>query len=104
MKKKKLEYNLYVLGVKFMNEKIKYYLLTFIRYFGDSFFYPFFSLYLYSKENIAESKVGILVALTPLIGLLANPLFSKICKNFKTTIIKSKNFLLFIIFSLLYNY
>lgn len=67
-----------------MSEKIKYYLLTFIRYFGDSFFYPFFSLYLYSKDNIAESKVGILVAITPLIGLLANPLFSKICKNFKT--------------------
>ena len=101
-----------------MNEKIKYYLLTFIRYFGDSFFYPFFSLYLYSKENIAESKVGILVALTPLIGLLANPLFSKICKNFKTlknvlgiiglleafficVIVNSSNFYVLLIFTIL---
>lgn len=67
-----------------MNEKIKYKLLTFIRYLGDSFFYPFFALYLHSKDNIGETKIGILIAITPFIGIVMNPIFSKICKNFKT--------------------
>jgi len=67
-----------------MNEKVKFYILTFIRYLGDSFFYPFFALYLHTKENIGESKIGILIALSPFIGLIANPIFSKLSKNYKT--------------------
>lgn len=66
-----------------MKEKYKYYLLTFIRYLGDSFFYPFFALYLHTKDSIGESKIGILIAITPFIGIIANPIFSKICKNFR---------------------
>lgn len=67
-----------------MKEKFKYLSLTFLRYLGDSFFYPFFSLYLYTKDNIGETKIGILISITPLLGILFNPIFSKICKNFKT--------------------
>ena len=66
-----------------MKERMKYYILTFIRYLGDAFFYPFFALYLHTKDNVGEARIGILIALTPLIGLVANPIFSKICKNFK---------------------
>lgn len=63
------------------NFKIK--LLTFIRYFGDSFFYPFLAIYLHSLDY-GETRIGILVALTPLIGIIVNPLYSKLCKNAKT--------------------
>ena len=66
-----------------MKEKYKYYFLTFIRFLGDSFFYPFFALYLHSKEGIGEGRIGVLIAIIPFIGLIANPILSKICKNFK---------------------
>lgn len=65
-----------------MKEKYKYYFLTFIRFLGDSFFYPFFALYLHSKDGIGEGRIGILIAITPFIGLIANPILSKICKDF----------------------
>ena len=67
-----------------MSENIKYKLLMFIRYLGDSFFYPFFALYL-SNRGIIESKIGFILSISPLIGILCNPIFSYICKNIKTT-------------------
>ena len=67
-----------------MSENIKYKLLMFIRYLGDSFFYPFFALYL-SERNIVESKIGFILSISPLLGILCNPIFSHICKNIRIT-------------------
>lgn len=64
-----------------MNENIKYKFLTTIRYLGDGFFYPFFALYL-KNNNLTESRVGFLLSISPLLALLLNPIYSKICNNF----------------------
>lgn len=66
-----------------MNEKIKFKLLTFIRYLGDSFFYPFLALYLNTK-TIGVDKIGYLIAITPLISIIVNPIYASFCKNAKT--------------------
>lgn len=63
-----------------MSENNKLRLLVFLRYLGDSFFYPFLSLYLDSLL-FGESKIGLLLALVPLISILFNPVYSKICKD-----------------------
>lgn len=65
-------------------ENIKYRILTFVRYLGDSFYYPFIALYLKSR-GLVESKIGFIIGLSPLIGVLLNPLYTLICKNFKRT-------------------
>ena len=67
-----------------MNENIKYKILVFIRYLGDSFFYPFFALYLKSK-GLIEDQVGFILSISPLVGILINPVYSSICKNFNIT-------------------
>lgn len=74
-----------------MNENIKYKILTFIRYLGDSFFYPFFAVYLKSR-GLIESEIGLILSISPLVGILINPLYSMICKNFN----KTKNTLMII--------
>ena len=65
-----------------MNESIKFKILMFIRYLGDSFFYPFLALYLHSL-NFGEAKIGYLIAIIPLISIICNPIYSKLCKNTK---------------------
>lgn len=72
-------------------ENWKYRILTFIRYLGDSFYYPFVALYLHSR-HLTESKIGLLIGLSPLIGIILNPFLTYLCKNFK----KTKNLLGFI--------
>lgn len=67
-----------------MNETTKYKLLSFIRYLGDSFFYPFFALYL-SSQNLVESEIGFILSITPLVSILMNPIYSALCKDVKTT-------------------
>lgn len=67
-----------------MTENIKYKVLMFIRYLGDSFFYPFFALYL-SARGLIESEIGFILSISPLLGIICNPIFSHICKNIKTT-------------------
>ena len=67
-----------------MNEHLKYKLLAFIRYLGDSLYYPFFALFL-KNQGLIEGKIGFLISIAPLIGILTNPLYSMICKNFKIT-------------------
>ena len=74
-----------------MNENIKYKILTFIRYLGDSFFYPFFAVFLKSR-GLIESEIGLILSISPLVGILINPLYSMICKNFN----KTKNTLMII--------
>lgn len=63
-----------------MSKNIRIKILTFIRYLGDSFFYPFLAIYLKSL-TFGETRIGILIAATPLIAIIVNPIYSKICKN-----------------------
>jgi len=65
-----------------MNEVLKYKLISFFRYLGDALFYPFFALFLQSR-NLVESKIGFLISLAPFIGIILNPIYTKIAKNFK---------------------
>ncbi len=67
-----------------MSETLKYRLVTFIRYLGDSFFYPFFALFL-KAQGLVESKIGFVLSISPLIGIITNPIYSHLCKNIKTT-------------------
>lgn len=67
-----------------MKEITKYRLVTFLRYLGDSLFYPFFSLFL-QKQGLVEGKIGFILSISPLIGILTNPLYTKICKNYSIT-------------------
>lgn len=55
-------------------------ILTFVRYFGDCLFYGYFYLFLKSR-GLNESVIGTVSALTPIIALLSNPLWSGLSKN-----------------------
>lgn len=66
------------------NETNKYKILSFLRYLGDGFFYPFFALYL-SSTGLLEAKIGFILSISPLIGLLMNPIYSHFCKDIKIT-------------------
>ena len=65
-----------------MKEVTKYKLLSTIRYLGDSFYYPFISLYLVSC-NLLESNIGFILSITPLVSIFTNPIYTKICKKNK---------------------
>lgn len=67
-----------------MSEVTKYKLFNGIRYLGDAFFYPFFSLYLKS-QNLVEDKIGFLLSISPIIAIIANPIYSMLCKNTNRT-------------------
>lgn len=67
-----------------MKEITKYRLLTFLRYLGDSLFYPFFSLFL-QNQGLVEGKIGFILSISPLIGIITNPIYTKICKNYTIT-------------------
>lgn len=63
-----------------MNENLKYKILFTIRYLGDGMFYPFFSLYLYSR-GLLEERIGLLLSISPLLAIVLNPVYTAICKN-----------------------
>lgn len=67
-----------------MKEITKYRILTFLRYLGDSLFYPFFSLFL-QNQGLVEGKIGFILSISPLIGIITNPIYTKICKNYTIT-------------------
>lgn len=67
-----------------MKEVTKYRVLTFTRYLGDSFFYPFFSMLL-KNQGLVEGKIGFILSISPLVGIITNPIYTKICKNPKIT-------------------
>ena len=67
-----------------MKETTKYKLNATIRYFGDAFFYPFFALYLVNS-GLAEARIGFILSITPIIAIIANPIYSHICKDVKIT-------------------
>lgn len=55
-------------------------IMTFFRYFGDCLFYGFFYLFLESR-GLGGSKIGLITALTPIVALISNPLWSHLSKN-----------------------
>ena len=55
-------------------------IMTFLRYFADCLFYGYFTLSLMSK-GFNESEVGLICAFTPVVALLANPLWNVFSKN-----------------------
>ena len=63
-------------------ENVKYKILTAIRYLGDGFFYPFFALYLVTR-GLAEARIGFILGISPLLAIIMNPVYSKICNNVK---------------------
>ena len=63
-------------------ENVKYKILTTIRYLGDGFFYPFFALYLVTR-GLAEARIGFILGISPLLAIIMNPIYSKICNNVK---------------------
>ena len=65
-------------------ENIKYKALTAIRYLGDGFFYPFFALYLVSR-GLLEARIGFILSISPLLAILMNPVYAKICNKIKKT-------------------
>ena len=69
---------------KLFCETNKYKILATIRYLGDGLFYPFFALYLRSRE-MTEAHIGFILSISPLLAILMNPIYSKICKKPKDT-------------------
>jgi MFS family permease len=61
-------------------EILKYKLFYFFRYFGDALFYPFMSIYFVSK-GLSERELGIVLAITPIVTVLANPFWNYIVKD-----------------------
>lgn len=67
-----------------MSNLSKFKILTFIRYFAESLFFPFISLYLQSV-GFKTSQIGMMIGLIPLAGLIVNPIYSHFCKSYKIT-------------------
>lgn len=67
-----------------MKENLKYKLAILIRYIGDSLYYPFISLYLVNN-GLIKSQIGFILSITPIIGILMNPVYTAICKNLNKT-------------------
>ena len=65
-------------------ENVKYKLLTAIRYLGDGFFYPFFALYLVNR-GLLEARIGFILSISPLLAIILNPIYAKICNRIKKT-------------------
>ena len=68
-----------------MNVKKNYIFLCiayFLIYFSNAFFMAFFQIFLLSK-GFNESKIGIISSITPLLCIIANPIYSLIGKNNK---------------------
>lgn len=68
-------------GIKEINRE--YHLIqimTFVRYFGDCLFYGYIHLFLKSK-GLLESEIGLVTAITPIVGLLVNPIWNIFSKN-----------------------
>ncbi|MFA5006280.1 MAG: MFS transporter [Candidatus Izemoplasmatales bacterium] len=66
------------------NENLKFKIFYFVRYFADAFFYPFMSLYFLDKlgEN-SDSQLGLLLAITPIMTIVVNPIWTYFVKDMK---------------------
>ena len=65
-----------------IQETFKFKLFYFVRYFGDAFFYPFMSLYFISK-GVTEAQLGLILAITPIVTILVNPLWTFLAKDMR---------------------
>jgi hypothetical protein len=63
----------------------RYRIYNFIRFLGDSFFFPYFSLYIASL-GYEGTTLGIILSITPFVNIIANTIWSTLqvtCKNKK---------------------
>ncbi len=65
-----------------LSETSKFKLFYFIRFFGDAFFYPFMSIY-FIQKSMTEDQLGIILAITPIVTILANPMWTYLVKDTK---------------------
>jgi predicted MFS family arabinose efflux permease len=63
-------------------EAFKYKLLYFVRFFADALFYPFMSLY-FIQKGVSEANLGLLLAITPILTILVNPIWNYFVKDMK---------------------
>lgn len=69
---------------KDMNSLNKIKIITAIRYFAESLFFPFISLY-FQSIGYSTSQIGILISLIPITAIIMNPIYSHFCKSPKIT-------------------
>ncbi|GEM_PF-668189 len=62
------------------NFKLKFF--YFVRFFADALFYPFMSLYLINK-GVSETNLGFLLAITPIMTIIVNPIWTYIVKDMR---------------------
>ncbi len=55
-------------------------ILYFIRFFGDSFYYSFFQIFLVYK-GLSKSNIGFILAIIPIMSLLSNPFWNLLSKD-----------------------
>ena len=66
------------------NNKFKFF--YFIRYFADAFFYPFSSLYFLQKlGSDSNAELGLLLAITPILTIVVNPIWTYFVKDMKVS-------------------
>ncbi|MCK7489066.1 MAG: MFS transporter [Anaerotruncus sp.] len=66
------------------NSKFKFF--YFIRYFADAFFYPFSSLYFLQKlGSNSNAELGLLLAITPILTIVVNPIWTYFVKDMKVS-------------------
>jgi len=66
------------------NSKFKFF--YFIRYFADAFFYPFSSLYFLQKLGAnSDAQLGLLLAITPILTIVVNPIWTYFVKDMKVS-------------------
>ncbi len=63
-------------------ESFKFKFFYFIRFFGDAIFYPFMTIYFISK-GMTEDKLGIILAISPIAAIIANPMWNYLVKDSK---------------------
>ncbi len=63
-----------------MNSLTKIKIITTIRFFAESLFFPFISLY-FQSIGYDTSQIGILIALIPISAIFMNPIYSHFCKS-----------------------
>ncbi|MDE5565541.1 MAG: MFS transporter [Anaeroplasmataceae bacterium] len=55
-------------------------ILTTLRYFAESLFFPYISLY-FTSIGYTTSQIGILIALIPITAIVFNPIYTRFCKT-----------------------
>lgn len=65
-------------------ENLKFKIFYFVRYFADALFYPFMSLYFLEKlGEESDAQLGLLLAITPILTIIVNPIWTYFVKDMK---------------------